>query len=135
MGQADELKKLSELLESGILTQEEFDAKKQEILSTNHAAAEHTAQPIIINNSNESTNTNINNNGGGSVSPKSRSLAAVLCFFFGYFGIHRFYTGKIGTGVVWFLTLGVFGFGALVDFIMILCGSFRDSYGMVIKNW
>ena len=136
MGQADELKKLSELLESGVLTQEEFDAKKQEILSTNHAVGESTSQPnLVINNSNASVNTNTNINGGVPISPKSRMVAALLCFFLGWLGIHRFYTGKIGTGLIWLLTLGLFGFGALVDLIIILCGSFRDSYGMVIKNW
>ncbi len=67
------------------------------------------------------------------VSAKSKGVAAVLCFFFGGLGIHRFYVGKVGTGILWFLTLGVFGLGAIIDFIMILCGSFRDKYGALIK--
>lgn len=67
------------------------------------------------------------------VSAKSKGTAAVLCFFFGGLGIHRFYAGKIGTGVLWLLTLGCFGIGAIVDFIMILCGSFKDKDGAVIK--
>lgn len=67
------------------------------------------------------------------VSAKSKDTAAVLCFFFGGLGIHRFYAGKIGTGVLWLLTLGCFGIGAIVDFIMILCGSFKDKDGAVIK--
>lgn len=67
------------------------------------------------------------------VSAKSKGAAAVLCFFFGALGIHRFYAGKIGTGVIWLFTLGVFGIGAIVDFIMILCGSFKDGSGALIK--
>lgn len=67
------------------------------------------------------------------ISAKSKGTAAVLCFFFGALGVHRFYTGKIGTGVLWLFTLGLFGIGALVDFIMILCGSFKDKDGAVIK--
>lgn len=67
------------------------------------------------------------------LSAKSKGTAAVLCFFLGALGIHRFYVGKIGTGILWLLTIGLFGVGALVDFIMILCGSFTDVDGAVIK--
>lgn len=67
------------------------------------------------------------------VSPKSKGTAAVLCFFLGALGIHRFYVGKVGTGILWLLTLGLLGVGVLVDFIMILCGSFKDQYGAEIK--
>ena len=52
------------------------------------------------------------------MSDKSRIVAALLCFFLGYLGIHRFYVGKIGTGVLWLLTAGIFGIGAFVDFIV-----------------
>ncbi len=69
------------------------------------------------------------------MSDKSRIAAALLCFFLGYLGIHRFYVGKIGTGVLWLLTAGVFGIGAFVDFIVILCGYFKDKEGKYIKNW
>ena len=67
------------------------------------------------------------------ISDKSRLVAALLCFFLGYLGIHRFYAGKIGTGIIWLLTGGLFGFGALIDFIVILCGAFKDKNGAVIK--
>lgn len=67
------------------------------------------------------------------VSDKSKGVAAVLAFFLGAFGIHRFYVGKIGTGILWLVTLGFGGIGALVDFIMILCGSFKDKNGAVLK--
>lgn len=69
------------------------------------------------------------------VSDKSRLAAALLCFFLGGLGIHRFYTGKIGTGILWLLTAGCVGVGTLVDFIMILCGTYKDKYGRYVKNW
>ena len=59
-------------------------------------------------------------------SPKSRLITLLLCIFVGGLGIHRFYVGKIGTGVLWLLTAGCFGIGALVDLIMIACGTFTD---------
>ena len=69
------------------------------------------------------------------VSSKSRLVALLLCFFLGGLGIHRFYVGKIGTGIIWLLTGGVFGIGWLVDFIMIIVGSFKDKEGAELKNW
>jgi len=61
------------------------------------------------------------------VSSKSKGAALALCFFLGIFGAHRFYANKVGTGVLYLFTGGLFGIGAIVDFIMILCGSFRDK--------
>lgn len=57
----------------------------------------------------------------------------LLCFFFGVLGIHRFYVGKVGTGILQLLTLGGFGIWALIDFIMIVVGSFTDKQGNFIK--
>ena len=56
----------------------------------------------------------------------------LLCFFLGVFGVHRFYTGHIGLGVIQLLTLGGCGIWALIDFIMIIVGSFRDAEGRLL---
>lgn len=58
----------------------------------------------------------------------------LLCFFLGGFGIHRFYVGKIGTGILCLLTFGGLGIWTLIDFVRIAVGSFKDSQGLVIKN-
>lgn len=68
-------------------------------------------------------------------SPKSRTVALLLCFFFGVFGVHRFYVGKVGTGILYLFTVGGFGIGWLIDMITILCGVFRDSRGNYLKDW
>ena len=71
----------------------------------------------------------------GSVSPRSRLVTTLLCFFLGYFGVHRFYVGKNGTGIAQLLTLGGLGFWALIDFIMILTGSFKDMEERPVLDW
>lgn len=68
-------------------------------------------------------------------SSKSRLAALLFCLFMGGLGIHRFYVGKIGTGIIWLLTSGCFGFGVLVDIINIICGSFTDKNGAFLKKW
>lgn len=69
------------------------------------------------------------------LSPKSRLAAFLLCWCFGFVGIHRFYVGKIGTGILMILTAGGMGIWALIDLIMIIVGSFRDKYGRRVFNW
>ncbi len=42
-----------------------------------------------------------------------------LLFFMGFGGIHRIYNGKIGTGLLWLCTGGLFGIGQIVDLLLI----------------
>lgn len=71
---------------------------------------------------------NTNANGFGYVL-KKKWVAFFLCLFFGYFGVHRFYVRKMGTGILWLFTFGLGGIGWLVDLVMILLGAFRDNMG------
>lgn len=68
-------------------------------------------------------------------SPKSRLTTVLLAVFLGVFGAHRFYTGKIKTGLLMLVTLGGMGLWYLYDIIVIAAGSFRDSEGMLVANW
>ncbi|MBQ2372638.1 MAG: TM2 domain-containing protein [Bacteroidales bacterium] len=67
-------------------------------------------------------------------STKSWLATFLLCWFFGCLGVHRFYVGKIGTGILQLLTLGGFGLWTLIDFIIIICGKFKDSDGKEIPT-
>ena len=67
------------------------------------------------------------------ISEKGKGATALLCFFFGGLGIHRFYVGKVGTGLLWMFTGGLFGIGWIADFFVILFGGFKDSFGKSIK--
>ncbi|WP_028050900.1 TM2 domain-containing protein [Cellulomonas sp. URHD0024] len=71
----------------------------------------------------------------GPVSPKLLLPAVLLCFFLGTLGIHRFYVGKVGTGILMIVTLGGLGFWVLIDFIVLLIGSFKDKEGLTLKQW
>ena len=61
--------------------------------------------------------------------------AGLLCFFLGVFGAHRFYVGKIGTGLLQLFTLGGLGIWWLVDMILLVSGEFRDKEGNRITEW
>ena len=92
-----------------------------------------SSQPTInITNTNDSVNTNNNINSGFMGAPrKSRTVALILCIigFFGIGGLHRMYVGKVGSGVIHFLTYGLCAIGTIIDLISSLSGGFRDSYG------
>lgn len=61
-------------------------------------------------------------------------ILLVLCWFLGVFGIHRFYTGHSLIGFLQLITLGGCGIWALIDFIIIISGNFKDANGNYIKN-
>ena len=65
-------------------------------------------------------------------SRKSRWIAFILCLFLGQIGVHRFYAGKVGTGLIWLFTGGFFGIGWILDLLRILLGHFRDGDGYLL---
>lgn len=71
-----------------------------------------------------------------SAAPKDNSkglTTLLLCWFLGYLGVHRFYTGHTAIGVIQLLTFGGCGVWWLIDFIMIIMGSYKDADGNIIK--
>lgn len=68
-------------------------------------------------------------------SDKSRTVALALCVPLGWIGAHRFYVGKIGTGLLQLCTLGGFGLWYLYDLILIASGQFRDAQDRPVSLW
>ena len=69
----------------------------------------------------------------GEKSEKNALVALLLCIFLGGFGVHRFFVGKVGTGVAMLFTLGGCGIWALIDLIMIVMGKFTDKDENFVK--
>ncbi len=67
-------------------------------------------------------------------SEKNWMVTLLLCFFLGGLGAHRFYAGKIGTGIIQLVTLGGLGVWTLIDLVMILMKKFTDNEGKVIAQ-
>jgi TM2 domain-containing membrane protein YozV len=68
-------------------------------------------------------------------SDKSRKMALILCAVGGMFGVHQFYVGRIGMGIAYALTCGLFGIGWFLDSIKIWTGSFKDNAGAPLREW
>ena len=73
---------------------------------------------IVINNSNNNANTNVV--GGHPGKAKNKWVAVLLCLFLGLVGGHKFYEGKIGMGILYIFTCGLFSIGAFIDLIVLL---------------
>lgn len=71
---------------------------------------------VVINNTN--ANSNVNVVGGGK--PKNKWVAFFLCLLLGPIGAHKFYEGKIGMGILYLFTAGIFGIGWIIDIFAIL---------------
>jgi hypothetical protein len=65
----------------------------------------------------------------GESAGKSQIVAFILCFFFGWIGVHRFYLGYTGIAIVQLLTFGGCGVWYVIDLIMILTGDLKPRYG------
>ena len=117
------LLQINELLEKGIISSSEFEIEKSKIMNPPQIAPISNHIPIQINN-------HVNSSNGV---PKSKLVTFILCLFLGFFGIHRFYTGHIITGILYMLSLGFFGIGIVIDILYIITGSYRDANGNVLK--
>lgn len=70
----------------------------------------------------------------GGVSDKTWMVTLLLSIFAGGFGVHRFYVGKIGSGIGMLLTFGGCGVWQIIDIIMIITGKFTDAQGRPLKK-
>lgn len=84
-------------------------------------------------------NVTVNAGGGGRYttmsSDKSRKMALILCLIGGILGVHQFYVGRIGKGIVYAFTGGLFFIGVAMDTIAIMTGSFKDNADAPLREW
>ena len=105
MSTADEIKKLNDLLRDRVITQEEFDLQKEKLLDSSTKTSSIDWLALFL-----------------------------LTFFVGVLGVHRFYVGKIGTGVLMLITLGGLGVWFLVDLLLVVTGQFTNKDGQKIPR-
>ena len=105
MSTADEIKKLKDLLRDRVITQEEFDSQKEKLLDSSTKTSSIDWLALFL-----------------------------LTFFVGVLGVHRFYVGKIGTGVLMLITLGGLGVWFLVDLLLVVTGQFTNKDGQKIPR-
>ena len=67
-------------------------------------------------------------------SDKKRGVALALCLIGGIFGLHQFYVGRIGKGILYACTAGLFFIGWLGDLVKIINRSFTDNVGNPIRH-
>ena len=101
----------------------------------NHHAGITTNLPArITHQPRERAIMNTPDNQTATVSEKEWLVTLLLCLFLGGLGIHRFYTGHTVIGIIQLFTFGGCGIWALIDFILILVGSFKDAQGQPLKR-
>lgn len=66
------------------------------------------------------------------ISNKNKTVALILAIFLGLYGGHLFYVGKIGKGILYLFTAGLFGIGWVIDIVQILTNKFTDKYGCIL---
>ena len=93
-------------MRDGVLSQEEFDKQKDKLLNSNSISS----------------------------SQQDWLVALLLCFFIGVIGAHRFYVGKIGTGLLMVFTLGGLGIWTFIDLILIIVGKFKNKDGEILSR-
>jgi hypothetical protein len=71
----------------------------------------------------------------GPPSDKSRMTTLVLCVLGGFLGLHRFYVGRVGSGVLWFVSFGLLSVGWIYDLVMVATGEFVDDRGRRVLYW
>jgi hypothetical protein len=69
------------------------------------------------------------------ISERSRTVALVLGMLGGVFGFHRFYAGRVQSGIIMAVTFGGLGMWWLYDMVTVVAGEFRDDENLPLRNW
>ena len=67
-------------------------------------------------------------------SDKSKEKALWMCLLGGWFGLHLYYVGRVGKGLLYTCTFGLFIFGWAIDLFTIFMGNFKDNTGAPLRQ-
>jgi len=84
------------------------------------------SKPSITITANADTLNNVYSTVQNSMGSKKKTITLILAIFLGFFGVHRFYVGKTGTGILYLFSFGLLGIGWIYDIIMLFTGNFKD---------
>jgi len=115
-------------------TNSELFAKFYEEITKNYDHHKSNDGQYATQSQNMYSGGSVNENYPPGYVPKSWTVTLVLLIFLGLFGAHRFYVGKVLTGILVLLTFGGFGVWWLIDLILICTNKFTDKQGYVLKK-
>ena len=67
-------------------------------------------------------------------SDKNKKKALIFCAAGGWIGLHQYYVGNIGRGLLYSCTIGLFGIGWIMDLVKIATGAFQDNTGAPLRQ-
>jgi TM2 domain-containing membrane protein YozV len=100
-----------------------------EAVSESDGSSSENVKPLVVQELSKQKQQKKERHQATALGGKSQVVALLLCLFFGLIGVHRFYLGYPGIGILQILTLGGLGIWTLIDLIRIITGDLQPKNG------